>query len=90
MLPAATRQSLLGDPVAKKAKKKAAKKARRKSAAKAKKKAWPAAKKKTARAAKPKTIKDRLASAYHTVVDTVKDTDRLRNRLEPPATSETE
>ena len=34
-------------------------------------------------------IGDRVASAYHTVVDTVKDTDRLRNKIEPPGTSET-
>jgi len=33
---------------------------------------------------------DKVASAYHTVVDTIKGTDELRNKLEPPATSETE
>lgn len=72
-----------------------AKKARKKSAAKRGKKSKPAKKKKAAkrvtrRKAKRKTIGDRLSSGYHTVVDTVKGTDRLRNKLELPGTSETE
>ncbi len=80
-----------------------AKKARKKSkpAKKTKartKKSKPAPKKKAAkrvtrrkakRKAKPESIGDRLSSAYHTVVDTVKGTDRLRNKLEKPGTSET-
>ncbi|MBI2713235.1 MAG: hypothetical protein HYX37_02125 [Rhizobiales bacterium] len=71
-----------------------AKKARKKSAAKRGKKSKPAKKKKAAkrvtrRKAKRKTIGERLSRGYHTVVDTVKGTDRLRNKLEPPGTSET-
>jgi hypothetical protein len=81
-----------------------AKKARKKSkpAKKTKtkaKKSKPAPKKKAAKrvtkrkdkpATKPKTIGDRLSNAYHTVVDTMKGTDQLRNKLEKPGTSETE
>jgi hypothetical protein len=81
-----------------------AKKARKKSkpAKKTKtkaKKSKPAPKKKAAkrvskrkakRASKPQTIGDRLSNAYHTVVDTVKGTDQLRNKMETPGTSETE
>lgn len=76
-----------------------AKKARKKSATKRGKKSKPAKKKKTAkrvtrrkvkRAAKPKSIGDRLSNAYHTVVDTVKGTDQLRNKMEKPGTDETE
>lgn len=49
-----------------------------------------AAKRKAKRAPKPQTIGDRLSSGYHIVVDTVKGTDQLRNKLEKPGTSETE
>ena len=35
-------------------------------------------------------LRDRVTGAYRTVVDTIKGTDRLRNKMEPPATSETE
>ena len=49
-----------------------------------------AAKRVTKRKAKRKTIGERLSSGYHTVVDTVKGTDRLRNKMEPPGTSESE
>jgi len=37
-----------------------------------------------------RSIGDKIAGAYRTVVDTVKGTDRLRNKMEPPGTSETE
>ncbi len=47
------------------------------------------AKRKAKRKSKPQTIGDRVANAYHTVVDTVKGTDQLRNKIEPPGTSET-
>jgi hypothetical protein len=47
-------------------------------------------KRKAKRATKPQTIGDRLSNAYHTVVDTVKGTDQLRNKLEKPGTSEIE
>jgi hypothetical protein len=57
-------------------------------------KAKAAPKKKTVKRRKPKakapTIGDRLAGAYQTVVDTVKGTDTLRNKMEKPGTSETE
>ena len=38
----------------------------------------------------PRNVGERLKSAYRTVVDSIKDTDKLRNKLEPPGTSETE
>jgi hypothetical protein len=41
------------------------------------------------RKAKPKGISDKVASAFHIVLDTIKDTDALRNKMEPPGTSET-
>jgi hypothetical protein len=47
----------------------------------------------TRRKRKPRrrrTLGRKVASAYHTVIDTIKGTDRLRNKMEPPATSETE
>jgi hypothetical protein len=31
-----------------------------------------------------------MKRAYQAVVDTIKGTDQLRNKMEPPATSETE
>jgi hypothetical protein len=37
-----------------------------------------------------RSVGEKLKSAYQTVVDSIKDTDKLRNKLEPPATSETE
>jgi len=56
-----------------------------------------AARKRSRRRVKPrkvrkrsKTLGARMTGAYRTVVDTIKGTDRLRNKLEPPATSETE
>ena len=48
------------------------------------------AKKRKVRRQQPKTFSDKVASAYHTVIDTIKGTDELRNKMEPPATSETE
>jgi hypothetical protein len=32
----------------------------------------------------------KVRGAYRTVVDTIEGTDQLRNKMEPPATSETE
>jgi len=58
---------------------------------KAARKAKPArAKKKARRKAKPTTIGGQISSAYHTVVDTVTGTDKLRNKMEQPGTSESE
>lgn len=48
------------------------------------------ARKRKLRKRRPKTLGDKVSSAYHTVVDTIKGTDELRNKMEPPATSETE
>jgi len=67
---------------------------KRKSPTAGRKKKSKAAKRK-GRAAKPRrrakrTLRNRVTGAYRAVVGTIKDTDRLRNRLEPPATSETE
>ena len=66
---------------------------KRKSSAGGRKKKAPSAKRKSRRKLprRPKrSLRDKVAGAYRTVVDTIKDTDRLRNKLEPPATSETE
>lgn len=50
--------------------------------------------KKRARAARrkamPQGLAAKIASAYHTVIDTVRGTDALRNKMEPRSTSETE
>lgn len=54
------------------------------------KKAKAAAQRKKARRAKPKGLTGTIAGAYHAVVDTFKDTDALRNKLEKPGTSESE
>jgi len=35
-------------------------------------------------------LSNKVKDAYRTVVDTIKGTDQLRNKMEPPATSETE
>jgi hypothetical protein len=85
--------------MAKKARKKSAAKAKTKGKKKTKvlpkqavrrKKAKAAAKNKKARRAKPTGFTDKIAGAYHTVIDTLKGTDALRNKLERPGTSETE
>jgi hypothetical protein len=70
-------------PMAKKARKKASKKS-------PKKKSRPVTKRKKRRAAKRKGFAGKVSGAYRAVVDTVKGTGRLRNRLEQPGTSETE
>ena len=36
------------------------------------------------------TLGNKVSGAYRVVVDTIKGTDKLRNKLEPPASSETE
>ena len=77
--------------MAKTARRKPAKKRKKKSKTrnKTKKKAKTMTRRKT-RKAKPRSLGNQVAGAYRTVVDTVKGTDRLRNKLEPPGTSETE
>ncbi len=84
--------------MAKKARKKSVAKARKAKGAKAKTKTKIKTKaksktpvrKKPARKAQPKGIAGRVAGAYHTVVDTIKETGALRDKMEPPGTSETE
>jgi hypothetical protein len=76
--------------MAKKARKKSAAKGRKKTKAVARKKSRSATKRRKVRKARPKTLGEDVSRAYRTVVDTIKDTDRLRNKLEPPGTSETE
>lgn len=39
---------------------------------------------------RPQTLGNKMKRAYQAVVDTIKGTDQLRNKMEPPATSETE
>lgn len=60
----------------------------RKVAAKTKRKAVKKTKRKAK--AKSKTFRQRVAGAFEVVTDTIRGTDALRNKLEPPATSETE
>jgi hypothetical protein len=87
--------------MAKKARKKSAVKARKakrarvkiKTKVKAKAKSKTLVQKKPARKsrrkAQPKGIADRVRGAFHTVVDTIEGTGALRNKMEPPGTSET-
>jgi hypothetical protein len=39
---------------------------------------------------RPRSLGSKVKGAYRTVVDTIKGTDQLRNKMELPATSETE
>ena len=39
--------------------------------------------------ARSKEIIDKVASGFHTVMDTIEETDALRNKMERPGTSET-
>jgi hypothetical protein len=39
---------------------------------------------------RPQSLGSKVKGAYRTVVDTIKGTDQLRNKMELPATSETE
>lgn len=48
------------------------------------------AKKRRLRSRRPRTLGEKVSNAYRTVVDTIKGTDQLRNKMELPATSETE
>ena len=85
--------------MAKKARKKSSKKTSKKAFKKTTKKKSkaslkkPAAKKKSMKKKKRAAAKGftaKVSGAYQTVIDTIKGTDQLRNKLEPPATSETE
>jgi phage terminase small subunit len=66
------------------------KKSRSKSRSVTRKKSRPSAKKRRLRKRRPKTLGGKVSNAFHTVVDTIKDTDKLRNKMELPSTSETE
>jgi hypothetical protein len=39
---------------------------------------------------RPRTLGNKVKGAYQVVMDTIRGTDQLRNKMEPPATSETE
>lgn len=71
----------------KKSSKKTAKKAVKKAVRKTAKKSKPKSKRKTR---KSPGIGARISDAYHAVVDTVKGTDTLRNKMEKTGTSESE
>lgn len=77
-----------GTPMARKKRKSSAGKRKKKSRALTRKKSPAQARKRKVR--RRRTLGDKVSNAYRTVVDTIKGTDRLRNKLEPPATSETE
>jgi hypothetical protein len=74
--------------MARKRRKASAGKRRKKSRTAIRKTARPRVKKRYHRRAR--TLGDEVSGAYRTVVDTIKGTDRLRNKLEPPASSETQ
>ena len=76
--------------MARKKRKSSAGKRKKKSKALTRKKSRAPARKRKLRKRRPQTLGDKVSRAYHTVIDTIKDTDRLRNKMEPPATSETE
>jgi hypothetical protein len=76
--------------MARKRRKSSAGKRRKRSRTVTRKKSQAQAKKQKLRKRRPRTLGDKVSNAYRTVVETIKDTDRLRNKLEPPATSETE
>ncbi len=67
-----------------------ARKKRKSSSGKRKKKSKAAAKKRKLRSRRPRSLGEKVSNAYRTVVDTIKGTDRLRNKMEPTGTSETE
>lgn len=62
----------------------------RKVAVKSKRKPAKKTKRKAKTKSKPKTLRQRVAGAFDVVTDTIRGTDTLRNKMEPPATSETE
>jgi hypothetical protein len=77
--------------MARKRRKTAARKRKKKSRSVTRKKSRALVKKRKLRKRRrAKTLGDKVSNAYHTVVDTIKGTDALRNKMEPPSTSETE
>jgi hypothetical protein len=67
-----------------------ARKKRKSGAGKRKKKSKAVAKKRKLRSRRRRSLGEKVSNAYRTVVDTIKGTDRLRNKMEPTGTSETE
>jgi hypothetical protein len=76
--------------MARKRRKSSASKRKKKSRSVTRKKSRAPAKKRKLRRRRSKTLGAKVSSAYHTVVDTIKGTDALRNKMELPSTSETE
>lgn len=76
--------------MARKTRKSGSAKRKKKSRSVTRKKSRGAAKRRKIRRRRPKTLGGKVSSAYHTVVDTIKGTDALRNKMELPSTSETE
>jgi len=76
--------------MARKKRRSSAAKRKKKSKISSRKKSPAAARKRKARRTRSKGAGSTVARAYRVVVDTIKGTDRLRNKLEPPGTSETE
>ena len=76
--------------MARKTRKPAAAKRKKKSRSVTGRKSRTRVKKRKIRRRRAKTLSGKVSSAYHTVVDTIKGTDALRNKLELPSTSETE
>jgi len=75
--------------MARKRRKASAGKRRKKSRTAIRKTARPGVKKRRYRR-RAQTLGGKVSDAYRAVVDTIKRTDQLRNKLEPPATSETQ
>jgi hypothetical protein len=84
------RKLMKGSPMARKRRKSSAGKRKKKSKTVTRKKSRAQAKKRKLSRRQPRTLGDKVSNGYRTVIDTIKGTDQLRNKLEPPATSETE
>lgn len=63
---------------------------RKKSKAATKKATRRGSKKRPLRKRRPRRLGNKVVRAYRAVVDTIKGTDELRNKMEPTGTSETE
>ena len=76
--------------MARKRRKALTRKRKKKSKAVARKKLRARTRKRVLRKRRPRTLGDQVSSVYRTVIDTIKGTDQLRNKMEPRASSETE
>ena len=79
-----------GSSMARKSRKPAAGKRKKKSRSMTRRKSRSAVKKRKLRKRRTRSLGSKVSRAYRTVVDTIKGTDALRNKMEPPSTSETE